>query len=94
MYNGNVGNYQNTVNYTYTVTDMGTTNLVQTYTSVVGSTSTTYTYTYDSNGNITKIVYSNGKEIRYYYDDLNQLVREDNSLTNATYIYTYDNDGS
>lgn len=73
--------------------------LVSAYSSEVtntdGSTSTTtYTYTYDSKDNITKIVYSTGKEIRYYYDDLSQLIREDNGFANRTYVYTYDNAGN
>ena len=33
-------------------------------------------------------------EIRYVYDDIGQLIREDNSLLNATYVYTYDNAGN
>ena len=66
-----------------------------TYTSTVnGGTGVTYTYTYDQNGNITKIVYSTGEEIRYEYDDLGQLTREDNGLLNKTYVYTYDNAGN
>ena len=70
-----------------------TTGRVETYTSTVGSSSTTYTYTYDGNGNITKIV-GGGTEIRYVYDDLGQLVREDNGLLNKTTIYSYDNAGN
>ena len=46
--------------------------------SVNGGTATTYAYTYDGSYNITKIVHSDGKEIRYYYDNLSRLVREDN----------------
>ena len=34
------------------------------------------------------------REIRYYYDNLNQLVREDNGQLNKTYVYTYDNAGN
>ena len=46
------------------------------------------------NGNITKIVYNNGTEIRYEYDKLGQLTREDNGVDNKTYVYTYDNAGN
>ena len=52
------------------------------------------TYTYDKKGNITKIVYSTNKKIRYVYDDLGQLIREDNGLLNKIYVYTYDNVGN
>ena len=65
-----------------------------TYTSTAGSNDELkYTYTYDGNGNITKIT-CDGKEIRYVYDDLGQLIREDNSVRNQTYVYTYDNAGN
>ena len=37
---------------------------------------------------------SNGQEYRYVYDDLGQLIREDNSVTNKTYVYAYDNAGN
>jgi len=86
---GNVSN-----SYTYKDSGNNTTAQVATHTITVGGTATTATYTYDANGNITKILYSNGKEVRYVYDDLSQLVREDNGLTNKTYIYTYDNAGN
>ena len=54
----------------------------------------TYTYTYDGDGNITKVVTSNGGETRYVYDDMNQLIREDNTALGKTYVYTYDNAGN
>ena len=50
-------------------------------------------YTYDARGNITKIVIGS-QEIRYVYDDLGQLVREDNEVLNKTCVYTYDNAGN
>ena len=68
---------------------------VHTYTSQVNDeTAKTYTYTYDAIGNITKVNYSTGEEIRYVYDDLNQLVREDNGVIGVTYVYTYDDAGN
>lgn len=79
--------------YTYLTVDGYTTGLVDSFTSNVGDFSTTSNYTYDSKGNITKIVIGN-KEIRYKYDELSQLIREDNGLLNATYVYTYDNAGN
>ena len=37
---------------------------------------------------------STGEEYRYVYDDLGQLIREDNTATSKTYVYTYDNAGN
>ncbi|MBE6644827.1 MAG: RHS repeat protein, partial [Ruminococcaceae bacterium] len=87
--------FDNQISYTYKTYSDRTSSLVETYTSTVNSgTALTYTYTYDQNGNITKVVYSTGQEIRYVYDDLGQLLREDNGLLNKTYVYTYDNAGN
>ena len=36
------------------------------------------------------VTLSTGDECRYKYDDLGQLVREDNELLGKTYLYTYD----
>ena len=88
--------YTNTVSYTYK--DRNTTNTttqVSTYSTQVNSnTATTYTYTYDSKGNITKITDNSGNITKYTYDDLSQLIREDNPYTNESYKYTYDNNGN
>ena len=86
--------FDNEVNYTYVSDDQDTNAQVATYSSTINGVTTTYTYTYDNKGNITKIQYSNGQEIRYHYDDIGQLVREDNTLLNATYVYNYDNAGN
>ena len=87
--------FENQINYTFSEHNGKTSSQIATYTSKVNSgTALTYTYTYDQNGNITKIVYSTGKEIRYVYDDIGQLIREDNGLKNYTYVYTYDNAGN
>ena len=51
---------------------------------------TTYGFTYDENGNITEICDSEGSvQRKYYYDDLGQLVREDNRALGKTYVWTY-----
>lgn len=69
--------------------------LIESYKSKInGNDSFVNTYTYDSNGNITKIRYNDSTEIRYYYDDLSQLVREDNVKIGKTYLYEYDNAGN
>ena len=51
-------------------------------------------YTYDKNGNIKTI--SNDSNIlqEYYYDNLNQLIREDNKEQNKTITYSYDEGGN
>ena len=80
--------------YTYLTEGGNTTALVSVYTTTVGGVARTYTFTYDVNGNITKIVDSAGYTCRYVYDDLGQLIREDDGYTNHTYLYTYDNAGN
>ena len=51
-------------------------------------------YAYDGMGNITK-VYENGEmKIRYEYDALNRLIREDNKDLKRTEVYAYDNNGN
>lgn len=64
------------------------------FTSTVGATSSSYTYAYDSFGNIQTITDSAGLITRYYYDDQQQLIRENNPYTNTTYVYTYDRGGN
>ncbi len=58
-------------------------------------------YTYDGNGNITKIMESDTPEdggttrtITYQYDELNQLIRENNQVLNKTVTYDYDLGGN
>lgn len=50
-------------------------------------------YEYDANGNIIRRT-TGGKEIRYTYDDIDRLVREDNAALNKTYFYEYDDFGN
>lgn len=56
-----------------------------------GGVSTSYEY--DGNENITKIA-SGTSSITYAYDELNQLIREDNSGTQQTIGYVYDAGGN
>ncbi|MDE6586410.1 MAG: hypothetical protein K2K80_07010, partial [Clostridia bacterium] len=51
-------------------------------------------YKYDSCGNICEITQNGHTEIRYTYDALNRLIREDNKPLNKTVIYSYDNAGN
>ena len=50
-------------------------------------------YTYDAAGNITKIVCGE-KSITYQYDELNQMIRENNGVLGTTVLYTYDAGGN
>jgi len=54
-----------------------------------------FKYTYDANGNITSIKDQNNNAVAdYFYDELNQLVWEDNLQLNKTIMYAYDNGGN
>ena len=53
-----------------------------------------FTYTYDASGNIIEIKKNGATLFRYAYDSLNQLVREDNTLSGRTYVYEYDRAGN
>ena len=89
--------FDNDVAYSYKSNSSGsnTSGLVETYSTKVNSYDTvSYTFTYDDNGNITKILYNNGEEINYAYDDLGQLIREDNEPLYRTYVFTYDDAGN
>ncbi|TYQ18382.1 UNVERIFIED_CONTAM: LOW QUALITY PROTEIN: RHS repeat-associated protein [Acetivibrio alkalicellulosi] len=59
-----------------------------------GSTNTvTASYEYDDNGNIEKII-QGGNEIEYFYNELNELKRENNQVLNKTILYNYDAGGN
>ena len=49
-----------------------------------------YDYTYDAAGNILTVTENGELKISYRYDELNQLVREDNTYLGVTKTYTYD----
>ncbi|URZ04113.1 RHS repeat-associated core domain-containing protein [Clostridium felsineum] len=50
-------------------------------------------YTYDANGNIETIT-QGGKAIKYSYNELNEVTREDNAVLNKTVVYKYDLGGN
>ncbi|MCM0649711.1 discoidin domain-containing protein [Clostridium swellfunianum] len=50
-------------------------------------------YSYDKNGNI-KTITDAGRQILYYYNELNELIQEDNQVLNKTIIYSYDDGGN
>ena len=51
-------------------------------------------YTYDSMDNITEIRENGELTIRYEYDTLGRLIREDNKTLKKTYVFSYDNNGN
>ena len=57
-------------------------------------TSKSLSYTYDALGNIETIVEGGTQRQKYYYDSLNQLIREDNLDLNQTIVYSYDLGGN
>ena len=52
-----------------------------------------YSYEYDDNGNIIKIFDNGAEKVRYTYDALNRLTRDDNAYLNKSIVYTYDKNG-
>ena len=54
----------------------------------------TLSYTYDVLGNIETISEGGVQRQKYYYDSLNQLIREDNLDLNKTIVYSYDLGGN
>ena len=87
--------FTNTVNITYNDQGNRLKPEISQYSTQTGSyAATTYTYTYDAKGNITKIVDNAGKVTKYTYDDVNQLIREDNPYLNKSYVFAYDNNGN
>ncbi|MBW8308473.1 MAG: RHS repeat-associated core domain-containing protein, partial [Candidatus Paracaedibacteraceae bacterium] len=50
-------------------------------------------YTYDQNGNIETIT-DGTKFTKYYYNELNEVIREDNGYLNKSITYTYDAGGN
>ena len=93
--------FYNLLQYDYKTYGNNESGLVSQVISKVGQTSTgtltttTYNYTYDDNGNITQITDASGViQNKYTYDDLTQLVREDNRALNKSYVWTYDNAGN
>lgn len=51
-------------------------------------------YSYDKNGNITTITENGDTVVRYAYDVLGRLVREDNKSLGKTEVFEYDNNGN
>jgi RHS repeat-associated protein len=67
-----------------------TTNLVSSYKN---GTDTAYAYTYDKLGNIATVI-KDSKTTAYFYDELNEVIRENNQANNQTILYSYDLGGN
>ncbi len=65
-------------------------NSAGTVTSIISELS----YDYDANGNITHVYENDVLKIRYHYDGLNRLAREDNADIDKTVVYNYDRFGN
>ena len=87
-------------NYAYKVNGVNQTGRVhsvsysKTTESGIQSLVPTLSYDYDANGNITNVYENSVLKIRYHYDGLNRLVREDNSDIDKTVVYNYDKFGN
>lgn len=53
-----------------------------------------FKYVYDSKGNITKVVENGSEIVRYTYDSLSRLIREDNKKLDTTTTFAYDIGGN
>lgn len=51
-------------------------------------------YVYDNSGNISKIIENGTLKVKYTYDKLNRLIREDNKDLGKTVVFVYDNGGN
>ena len=71
-----------------------TTEQLASYTSTINGVSTEYELDYDQHGNITELATDPNTVIKYRYDDIGQLIREENPYLGETYVYTYDRAGN
>ena len=85
----NINNNFNT-NYEYITNGKRTSLLVKS----ISNNNDKYSYKYDKLNNITHIYHNGNLENRYYYDDYNELIKEDNYLLNRTIRYKYDDLGN
>lgn len=89
LINRNINNNYNT-DYSYVTNGKRTSLLIKD----IKNNNNLYSYRYDKLNNITHIYYNDNLINRYYYDEYNELIRENNYLTNETIRYKYDNYGN
>ena len=92
--NGTDTVFSTSYSYLAALEENETTDVISTLTNQGNGWSSALGYTYDSRGNIETISENGTQKAKYYYDDLNQLVREDNAWLGKTIAYTYDNGGN
>ena len=84
-----------TIEYEYLTLLDHTTSLVSKETLIRNNQIETRTqYHYNDRLNLTSIIENNELVVRYEYDDVNRLVREDNKKLNKTITYSYDKGGN
>ncbi|MBP1920886.1 RHS repeat-associated core domain-containing protein [Youngiibacter multivorans] len=79
-----------TVNYAY---HSGVNGSTTARVASVTNNGSAVSYTYDQNGNIETIT-DGTKFTKYYYNELNEVIREDNGYLNKSITYTYDAGGN
>ena len=89
LINNNINNNFNT-NYEYVNNGKRTSLLVKS----ISNNNDKYSYKYDKLNNITHIYHNDILENRYYYNEDNELIKENNHLLNQTIRYKYDNLGN
>jgi RHS repeat-associated protein len=83
-----VSKYNTSIAYKNNI-DGTTTNLIES----INNNGKAISYTYDANKNIDTIT-EDGKTIKYYYNELNELKRENNQVLDKTIICDYDKGGN
>ncbi|MBU3114613.1 DNRLRE domain-containing protein [Clostridium lacusfryxellense] len=86
--NTGTANYGTSYGYTAGVNDSTTEKI-----GSITNNGNAISYTYDTNGNISTST-QNSKVIKYYYNELNELTREDNQVLNKTITSAYDLGGN
>ncbi|MGH4120260.1 RHS repeat-associated core domain-containing protein [Clostridium sp.] len=88
----NTGIFSYATEYTY-VPGTNTNSTTGKVASIKNNNGVPITYEYDANGNISKIT-QGIMNIIYLYNELNEMVQEDNQVLNKTVIYSYDVGGN
>ncbi len=83
----------NTYTTQYNYGNLGNNKTTTSISSITNGTNN-ISYTYDNLGNIQTITEGSILKATYHYDELNQLIREDNSDLSKTIIYTYNLGGN
>jgi len=86
-------NINNDYEVSYTYKDVNE-NKTSTVVNTLITDNNTFTYTYDNLGNVINIKRNNISTNNYYYNNLSELIKEDDLVNNITIEYTYDNGGN